>query len=244
MSQFYSALKRVFAAVHSEFDSDEQLSKWLSDLNAECAANAADAEAGLNRLLSNLGTGWVSSMLVNEDRAEEHGVLAEAVMTEIRGFAGSTVTRSVFSYRLASRIVNRGIRPLNRSARRLEPNPAIDAFLQSSVRDETTLSEEDYARYDRMVAALLEKETRSNEVATARITMDVKRVWEDALRAVDAELGGANARPMSAAVKQVIASRLGVPVTTVEAAMKRYKRAVKRVLATARLRRQEPAGQH
>jgi hypothetical protein len=59
--------------------------------------------------------------------------------------------------------------------------------------------------------------------------MAVKRVWEDALKEVDAAQGGAAAKPMSAAVKSNISAKLEVPISTVEAAMKRYKRAIRRV---------------
>lgn len=231
MSPFDSALRKVVAAVHQAFKSDDQMDHWLSALNTLDSAHKHETEATLKRLLNNLGTGWVSTMLVNEDPNEEGGVLAEAVIAEAREYAERPLTRSAFAYRLADRIVNKGIRPLNRSARRLEPHPAVDAFLQLSTAAEFPVSEADWARYDKAVAALLERETRSNEVATARITMDVARAWEDALRLVDAELGGARAKPMSAAVKQMLADRLGLPVSTVEAAMKRYKRAIQRVRA-------------
>jgi hypothetical protein len=85
------------------------------------------------------------------------------------------------------------------------------------------------ARHDEPIAAFLKREANSPEEAKAIIS--VAQVWEDALRAVDAELGGANARPMSAAVKQVIASRLGLSITRVDTAMHRLKHAVRRVRA-------------
>jgi len=226
---FLSSLRRVLAAVHATFDSDAQLQAWLNEFNSGPSELTEEAGLVLNRFLSNLESGWVSSMLINEDRSEESGVIAEAVMAEIRAVGGDSATRKVFAYQLASRIVNQGIRPLNRSAKRLEPHPAIDAFAALATPELSLPSELDCERYDRAVEALLAKASRSNEVATPQVTMAVKQVWEEAMRAVDAELGGAKAKPMSAAVKQKIAERLQLPLTTVEAAMKRYQRAVRRV---------------
>ena len=228
MNRFSSALVRAVAGVHKAFDSDAQFADWLLDLNAEQSTNV-DTEPRLFQLLKNLETGWVSSMLFNEERQEESGILAEAVLTEVRSSAGQDVTRSVFAYRLASRIVNKSIRPLNHWASRVEAHPAIETVVDHSTIPHAAVSTHDSARYDRAVEALLSRETRSNEVATAKVTMAVKRVWGEALQSVDQELGGAKAMPMSSAVKEKISERLGLPVSTVEAAMKRYKRAITRL---------------
>jgi hypothetical protein len=231
MSLFHRALRRVVAAVYQLFDSDERLQAWLVGISTGEGAEREQMDSQLERLLDALETGWVSAMLMNEDRTEEVGVLGEAIAAVLHEPDASTTTRSIFAYRLASWIVNKGIRPLNRTVRRLEYQTPSQMNFQASPTTSSMAEAGLRTQYRKHVLALLGSETRSNEVATAKITMDVAEAWPDAIGDVQSEAGNSQARPMSAAVKAKVAGCLDLPVSTVEAAMKRYKRAIQRVRA-------------
>ena len=64
------------------------------------------------------------------------------------------------------------------------------------------------------------------------ICVKVKNAWAKAIKEVEVAEGQAAAKPMSEAVKERIASLTGLDYKTVEAAMKKIRRACLRVEAT------------
>lgn len=226
MSRFSMSLRRVCGAVYGVFETDAELNDWLSSQSARGSPPpGAGTAQKLTALLNNLETGWVSDMLVNEDKAEERSVISEAVVIAIRQFEGQTTTCADFAYRLTSAILNKGVRPLTRSAAKLAQNPAFDAPLIDEIADPHRLTDADRERIDQLVFDLVSKRRPKNEKADPKTVLAVKNVWLKAIKAIETEKGLARAKPMSGAVKEKVAAMLSLDVKTVEAAMKRLKRA-------------------
>jgi len=229
MTPFERARASVTAAVLAAFAADGDLAHWLTDTNSDRPSR--EGQAVLVRLLGNLNTGWLPQLLSTRDSGEAQGIVGEALVVVVRAHDGAAPTRQDFAYKLADQIVNQGVRRINRSTQRMDPaTPEMIEALPQAITEPTELSisPQERARYRELLLAVLRENTRKNEVATPEIVLAVYDIWEEAMEYVRETLGDARAKPTSQPVKQLIADRLKLPVTTVDTAIKRYKNAVHR----------------
>ena len=223
--KFSQALGRALAAIYKTFDTDEDILDWLSEMRlaASGSAESASAKAKLLSLLTGLSTGWVSTYLRNEDSNEEAGIISEAIALTIRHEIADNLTRGAFGYALTSRILNGGVRAVNRTSRALVPPIAED--LLAGIPDPVLLTEAQSKEVDDLVRRVLGRRRPRNEVADPETVIKVKNAWLSAIRSVEREEGKAAAQPMSNSVKTRIAKEIGCGTNVVEAAMKRLRRA-------------------
>ena len=234
MSKFSLALGRTITAVHKVFETDHAIQTWVVVINSSDEYSSdRTSNHKLSVLLGELRTGWVSNLLHNEDRSEEAGVIAEAITVVVRGADPSTLTRLDFSYTLTRQILERGVRPLNRTSRAVDPECPWEEPLIDETADPQALSDADTERLDNLMLHIMSGRRPKNEVVDPPTVLSIKNAWLGAIKFVEQKEGKAAAQPMSLSVKIKIASDLGLDVKTVEAGMKRLKRACSTAEANA-----------
>jgi len=230
MAPFTRSLRRVCGAVYKCFESDEEFNVWLVSQRAADVAQRRRFDERLSALLAGLGTGWVDRMLVNEEQGEEQSLIAEAVAVSLSEHNADWTKRGDFAYQLTNAILNKGVRPYNRRTIPADSELIHGIELPTEAFDPENIGPVEREHMDDLVRKLIEKRAPKNEVASADIVLAVKGEWLAAIKQVEAKLGGARAKPLSLAVRQEVAERLGLDVATVEAAMKRLRRACRKAL--------------
>lgn len=229
MNRFAVSLRRVSGAVYAVFSADDDLREWMQSKKHIPGQDSSE----LRQLIANLGRGWVQDLLINEDPSEASGVIGEALAATFQKFeTEENLTRAEFCYKLTDNILNKGIRPINATAHKLiEPSHFRETLCTESI-DPFNVTDAQAKALDEMVISAMTRRKPKNEVATIEICVKVKNAWTKAIEDVEVAKGHAAAKPMSEAVKEQIANMTGLDQKTVEAAMKKIKRACLRVEAT------------
>lgn len=222
---FTRSLGRVRGAVEETFPSDEALVEWIRAINS-AKPDPQHYELPLRQLTHQLKSGWVFRMLDNEDPGEELSIINEAVIVSARAFVGVRVTRQQFVYQIANTILNKGIRKINDTARKMGTSFSDEPLLHESI-DPLQSWQIDKDRVFKILLSAFEKRERALDGIKSQAMTDVLRAWPEAIRILEHRGPAASATPHSSAVREEVASMTGLDVKTVEAVMKRITRSVR-----------------
>jgi hypothetical protein len=223
---FSRSLGRVRGAVEETFTSDAALAQWIQAINSP-QPDPYRYRAELERLTQRLRSGWIFALLDNEEKSEELGIVNEAIVVSARAFSHTPVTRQRFAYAIANTILNKGIRKINDTARKMGISLSDEPLIHECV-DPLRVSDIDNDRTFKILLSTFENQQRALDGIKGKALVDVMKAWSEAIRTVEGRGPASSATPHSSAVREEVASMTGLDVKTVEAIMKRITRAVKK----------------